>query len=187
MSIASIASIVSTMSIQRTLKLSTLASAIAVLSACATLPAGPKASAELMSKSNSNVRGDIHFVQLMKGVQVSGTVSGLKPNQEHGFHVHEKGDCSSADGMSTGGHFNPEAKKHGNHDHSAEHHAGDMPNLKADASGVATFKVVLHGLTLDAGATAVKGRAVIVHANPDDYTSQPVGNAGGRIACGLIK
>jgi Cu-Zn family superoxide dismutase len=176
-----------TMTFHKTLTLSALAAAIATLGACASLPAGPKASADLMSKSNSSVKGNVQFVQLMKGVQVSGTISGLKPNQEHGFHVHDKGDCSSPDGMSTGGHFNPESKKHGNHDHSAEHHAGDMPNLKADASGVATFKVVLHGLTVDAGATAVKGRAVIVHANPDDYTSQPVGNAGGRLACGLIQ
>ncbi len=175
------------MSIQNTLNLSVLAAAIAAFSACASLPAGPKASADLVSKSNSKVTGAVQFVQLNKGVQVSGTVSGLKPNQQHGFHVHEKGDCSSADGLSTGGHFNPEAKKHGNHDHSAEHHAGDMPNLKADANGVASFKVVLNGLTVDAGVTAVKGRAVIVHANPDDYTSQPVGNAGGRIACGLIQ
>ncbi len=171
----------------QTIQTSAVLAAALALAACASIPSGPKASAELMSKSNSKVTGSVQFVQMMKGVQVSGTVSGLKPNQEHGFHVHEKGDCSSADGLSTGGHFNPDAKKHGNHDHSAEHHAGDMPNLKADANGVANFKVVLNGLTVDSGANGVKGRAVIVHANPDDYTSQPVGNAGGRLACGVIQ
>ena len=160
------------------------------LSACASLPTGPKAVADFDSKSNSKVKGSVQFVQLVKGVEVSGVVTGLKPNQEHGFHVHEKGDCSSADGLSAGGHFNPESKKHGNHaNHGAniEHHAGDMPNLKADANGTANFKFVLQGLSVEAGSLAVKGRAVIVHANPDDYTSQPVGNAGGRIACGLLK
>jgi superoxide dismutase, Cu-Zn family len=178
------------MNIQNIASKGLMLTAAIALTACASMPTGPKASAELMSKSNSKVTGNVQFVQLGKGVEVSGAVYGLKPNQEHGFHVHEKGDCSSADGLSTGGHFNPEAKKHGNHahhDHGAEHHAGDMPNLKADASGNATFKVVLPGLTVEAGALAVKGRAVIVHANPDDFTSQPVGNAGGRIACGLIK
>jgi superoxide dismutase, Cu-Zn family len=163
---------------------------ILTLSACASLTTGPKATADLISKSNSQVSGSVQFVQLIKGVEISGVVSGLKPNQEHGFHVHEKGDCSSADGLSAGGHFNPESKKHGNHthhDHGAEHHAGDMPNLKADANGVASFKVTLEGLSVESGALAVKGRALIVHANPDDYVSQPVGNAGGRIACGLIK
>lgn len=178
------------MKTQSLLALSAVAAAVLALSACATMPTGPKASAELVAKSNSKVSGFVNFVQLGKGVEVSGEVYGLKPNQEHGFHVHEKGDCSSADGLSTGGHFNPEAKKHGNHahhDHGAEYHAGDMPNLKADANGNAKFSVVLPGISIESGATAIKGRAVIVHVNPDDYTSQPVGNAGGRIACGLIK
>jgi superoxide dismutase, Cu-Zn family len=161
-----------------------------IVSSCAMLPPAPKAVAELSPKSGSAVSGTVTFVQVDKGVEISGKVAGLKPNQSHGFHVHDKGDCSSPDGLSAGGHFNPEAKKHGDHalhSQGSEHHAGDMPNLKADANGIANFKFVLEGLSVEAGALAVKGRAVIVHANPDDYTSQPVGNAGGRIACGLVQ
>jgi superoxide dismutase, Cu-Zn family len=168
---------------------------IASLSACASLQPGASANTNLLSKSGSQVSGNITFTQVSKGVEVSGKVSGLKPNQSHGFHIHEKGDCTSNDAQTAGGHFNPEGKKHGpsaqqhNHDHQhgTDHHAGDMPNLKADANGNAIFKVVLAGVTINEGMKAIAGRAVIVHANEDDYVSQPVGNAGGRIACGLIQ
>lgn len=158
--------------------------------ACAQMDAttqalGRKATAPLVAKSGSSVAGVISFQQAGQGVIVSGSLTGLKPNQEHGFHVHDKGDCSSADGMSAAGHFNPNGKPHGHHTGAAKH-AGDMPNLKADASGVAKFEYKLNGLTVDAGPTSVVGRGLIVHANPDDYTSQPVGNAGGRLACGVI-
>jgi superoxide dismutase, Cu-Zn family len=169
----------------------TLLTLIASLSACASLQPGALAKTKLLSKSGSQVSGEIAFTQVSKGVEVSGKVSGLKPNQSHGFHIHEKGDCTSNDALSAGGHFNPEGKKHGNHSHhhhaGLEHHAGDMPNLKADANGTAVFKVLLVGITIHEGAKAITGRAVIVHANEDDYVSQPVGNAGGRIACGLIQ
>lgn len=170
------------------LKISALSAVVLLAAGCATtMPPVAQAVAELQSKSGSAVKGVVTFNQLAAGgVQVSGTISGLKPNQEHGFHVHEKGDCSSPDGMSAGGHFNPEAKAHGSHT-SAAHHAGDMPNLKADANGVATFAVLLADLTVLASKTSVLERSVIVHVNPDDYTSQPVGNAGGRMACGLVK
>jgi superoxide dismutase, Cu-Zn family len=166
---------------------------IASLSACASLQPSASATTKLLSKSGSQVTGNIAFTQVSQGVEVSGNVSGLKPNQSHGFHIHEKGDCTSNDPQTAGGHFNPEGKRHGtpahhhNHDHSADHHAGDMPNLKADANGNAIFKVVLAGITINEGMKAIAGRSVIVHANEDDYVSQPVGNAGGRIACGLIQ
>jgi len=156
-----------------------------LLSACASAPSGPTGQAPLQSKSGSSVKGLVQFKQTAQGLVVYGEISGLKPNQEHGFHVHDKGDCSSPDGLSAGGHFNPENTAHGHHT-AAAHHAGDMPNLKADAQGVARFNVMLHDLTIPAGKTSIVGRAVIVHANPDDYASQPVGNAGGRVACGLI-
>jgi superoxide dismutase, Cu-Zn family len=173
----------------------TYLTAISCLAACVSLRAGSTASTTLVSKSSSNVSGTLLFTQLMQGaelksVEISGSVSGLKPNQLHGFHIHEKGDCSSADAISAGGHFNPDAKKHGNHEHHShgtDHHAGDMPNLKADANGIAKFKFILSGITIDTGPNSIKGRAVVVHANEDDYISQPVGNAGARIACGLIQ
>jgi Cu-Zn family superoxide dismutase len=113
-------------------------------------------------------------------------VSGLQPNQEHGFHVHEKSDCSSGDGMSTGGHFNPGAKPHGKHD-DAERHAGDLPSLKADAAGRVDAKFTLSGLSIGSGAADIVGRGLIVHAMPDDYKTQPTGNSGARIACGVIQ
>jgi superoxide dismutase, Cu-Zn family len=160
-------------------------SALIAISACTSLPTGTSADAILTGKSGAQVTGIVRFTQVEKGVEAEGTVRGLKPNQEHGFHVHDKGDCSSPDAMSAGGHFNPESHLHAAHT-SAEHHAGDLPNLKANSSGVATFRVTLRGLSVVEGKTAVVGHALIVHANADDYTSQPAGNAGARIACGLI-
>jgi Cu-Zn family superoxide dismutase len=113
-----------------------------------------------------------------------GRITGLVPNQEHGFHVHEKGDCSSDDAMSAGGHLNPDGKRHG--PPTGEHHAGDVPSIKADANGVATVRTRVAGTLLGSGAADIAGKALVVHASPDDYTTQPTGNSGARIACGVI-
>ncbi|MGZ8260576.1 MAG: superoxide dismutase family protein, partial [Caldimonas sp.] len=115
---------------------------------------------------------------------VRGRVTGLTAGQEHGFHVHEKGDCSSGDGMSAGGHFNPNGKPHG--PPHGEHHAGDLPSLKADATGTTTVRLRVAGTLLGGSAADLAGKALIVHAAPDDYTTQPTGNSGARIACGVI-
>jgi Cu-Zn family superoxide dismutase len=156
-----------------------------LLTACATAPAGPYVAATLQPTRDSSVAGTVWFVQDGGDLQVTARVSGLKPNQEHGFHVHEKGDCSSPDGMSAGGHFNPTGKPHG--PITAEHHAGDLPALKADASGRATFRARIPGsFGAAAGPASFAGKAVIVHAMPDDYTTQPTGNSGARLACGVI-
>jgi Cu/Zn superoxide dismutase len=105
----------------------------------------------------------------------------------HGFHIHANGDCSAADGSSAGGHFNPAQVEHGSVD-AAVHHGGDMSNIVADAQGVATIDAALSSnVNLGSGdAFDISGRGVIVHADPDDYTSQPTGNAGSRLACGVI-
>ena len=146
--------------------------------------AGGMAMASLTPTQGSTVRGIVTF-RLMDGqMTVVAKVSGLKPNGEHGFHVHELGNCASTDGSSAGGHFNPDGKPHG--PQSAPHHAGDLPALKADGQGVADQKFVLTGLSIAEGVASVVGRAVIVHAQPDDYSTQPTGNSGGRIACGVI-
>ncbi|MEO6626123.1 MAG: superoxide dismutase family protein, partial [Burkholderiaceae bacterium] len=108
------------------------------------------------------------------------------PNQEHGFHIHEKGDCSSGDGMSTGGHFNPMGKPHGHHG-SSERHAGDLPALIADGAGKAVFRVEMDLITVSDGPASVVGRGMIVHVQPDDYKTQPTGNAGARSACAVIR
>ncbi|MEY2797479.1 MAG: hypothetical protein RLZZ119_960 [Pseudomonadota bacterium] len=105
---------------------------------------------------------------------------------KHGFHIHEKGDCSAPDAMSAAGHFNPDGKPHGSPGGSHSH-AGDLPNLKADANGNANYSAKVHGITVNTGPAGIVGRSVVIHRDPDDYKSQPAGNSGPRIACGLIR
>ena len=176
------------------------ASALA-LAACSTTPSTPTAStpdvpttstakqaiAVLASASGSRVSGSVTLVPMGKGLHLTGEVGGLPANSTHAFHIHEKGDCSAADASSAGPHFNPFNAAHGKAG-SSTHHAGDMNNLTADAEGVAKINVHLEGVTLGGGAVNdVAGRALIVHAAADDYASQPAGNAGARVACGIIK
>ncbi|TSA16506.1 MAG: superoxide dismutase family protein [Betaproteobacteria bacterium] len=158
-----------------------------IVGGCATMgDGGPRATAHLQPTRGNGVTGDVTFTQKGDKVIVSAKVSGLKPNQEHGFHVHDKGDCSSGDGMSAAGHFNPKGSPHG-HQSTQARHAGDMPNLKADAYGNASMSAELDIITVSPGPTSVIGRGLIVHAQPDDYKSQPVGNAGARMACAVIQ
>jgi len=162
--------------------------AVAALVGCASTPTPvdtARAAANLASTKGNGAAGTVTFIERAGKVYVTAEVSGLAPNREHGFHVHEKGDCSSGDGMSAGGHFNPDAKPHG--PQMGPHHAGDMPNLKADASGNAKASFVLDGVTVAAGPSSVVGRGLIVHKDPDDYRTQPTGNAGARLACAVIR
>ena len=146
---------------------------------------GPSAVANLEPTKGNDAKGMVTFTQDGDEVRVRVNVTGLKPGAVHGFHVHEKGDCSSGDGMSTGGHFNPMGKPHG--PQSADHHAGDMPSLTADAYGNANTSFELHGVSIGSGATDLVGKGLIVHRDPDDYKTQPTGNAGPRIACAVIR
>lgn len=162
--------------------------AVAFLVGCQSVgtSGGKQARAELLAKSGSSVAGSVNFTgQDGNKVLVEVKAFGLKPNSEHGFHVHEKGDCSAADATSTGGHFNPTKQPHG-HPQSAQRHAGDMPNLKSDDKGQAITSFEITGVTLDKGPQGILQRGIIIHANPDDHTTQPTGNAGDRIACGVI-
>ncbi|WP_333840603.1 superoxide dismutase family protein [Pelomicrobium sp.] len=163
-----------------------VATAAVFLSACAYLPfsSGPSATAELKPLKGSGVNGTVHFTQKGDKVLVVAEVKGLKPGP-HGFHIHEKGDCSAPDGMSAGGHFNPHGKKHGG-PNDPDRHAGDLGNLVADASGNAKLTLETADLSIGSGPGNLLGRSVIVHADPDDFKTQPHGNAGARIACGLI-
>jgi Cu-Zn family superoxide dismutase len=164
-----------------------IAAAIAMLAACQTTPESPLiASAGLSPTKGNKTIGEATFEQVGDKVKVAIFVQGLKPGQEHGLHIHEKGDCSSGDGMSAGGHFNPHGKPHGRPG-TSERHAGDLPSLKANKGGRANVQVEVDQLTVTPGPASVVGRAVIVHANPDDFTTQPTGNAGARLACGVIK
>jgi Cu-Zn family superoxide dismutase len=130
-------------------------------------------------------KGVVTFEETPDKVLVTVRVSGLQPNQEHGFHVHEKGDCSAPDATSAGGHFNPDQYPHA-HPGQGKRHAGAMHNLKADAKGQVDTTLEVDTVRLTEGKYRIVGRALIIHAKPDDYVSQPVGNAGGRIACGVI-
>jgi Cu-Zn family superoxide dismutase len=165
------------------------ACAAAALAGCAGFPGSgsntASASATLSPTRGNTTAGTVRFTEHNGRVMVVGEVRGLKPNGEHGFHVHEKGDCSSGDGNSAGGHFNPQGQPHGRHD-AAAHHVGDLPSLRADASGVARFNFESRSIAVGTGAGDIVGRGLIVHANPDDYTTQPTGNAGARLACAVI-
>ena len=173
-----------------------LVASVLVLGACASTPPPPPpppavstakaASVNLASASASLVSGKVQLRAMGDGVHLSGTVGGLAANSQHGIHVHETGDCGAVDASSAGAHFNPAASVHGRAG-SGAHHAGDMDNLTADGSGVAQVDIHLQGVTLGGGAANdIAGRALIVHAAPDDYRTQPAGNAGARVACGII-
>jgi len=158
-----------------------------LLAACQSMPTEePRANAQLQPTKGNKTFGEATFEQVGDKVRVVIFVQGLKPGQEHGLHIHEAGDCSSGDGMSAKGHFNPLGKPHG-HPSSMERHAGDLPALKANKEGRANVQITLDVITVTPGPTSVIGRGLIVHADPDDYKTQPTGNAGARIACGVIQ
>lgn len=146
--------------------------------------AGTMAVATLTPTQGSSVRGLVMFHEKDGHLMVHARISGLMPNALHGFHVHETGSCASPDGNSAGGHFNPEGQPHG--PQSAPHHAGDLPALKADAEGRVDQMFHVMGPTVSAGPRSLVARSVIVHAQADDYSTQPTGNSGARIACGVI-
>lgn len=158
-------------------------------SAAATPPHPPgstelHAVAQLQPTRGHDVRGTVRFSSEGDAVRVSGEITGLSPG-EHGFHVHENGDCSAADAASAGGHFNPTSHPHAGRD-AGQRHAGDFGNITAGADGRATFSFLDPKITLS-GANAIVGRAVIVHAGRDDLTSQPSGDSGARVACGVVE
>ncbi len=130
------------------------------------------------------VKGTVEFKETPDGIEVTANLEGLKKG-DHGFHIHEKGDCSAPDAMSAGGHFNPTNMKHGAPD-AEEHHEGDMGNITAEKDGKATKTFTLKGATLGDGNTSIAGKGFIIHAKADDMKTQPTGNAGDRVACGTI-
>ncbi|MCK9275448.1 MAG: superoxide dismutase family protein [Syntrophales bacterium] len=142
-----------------------------------------KAVAVLHSTEGNNVKGIVTFTKVQKGVKVVADIEGLAPGK-HGFHIHEYGDCTAPDATSAGGHFNPENKPHGAPD-SKERHAGDLGNVVANEQGKARYEWTDPVISLS-GPHSILGRAVIIHADEDDLTSQPTGNAGARLACGVI-
>jgi Cu-Zn family superoxide dismutase len=166
---------------------------IILVSACALMLAGwalgkaaTTAKADLTNSKGEKV-GTANLKETPKGVSLSLEVSNLPPGV-HGFHIHAVGKCEPPDFKSAGSHFNPEGKKHG-WENPEGHHAGDLQNLTVDAEGKAKVKLVVTGVTLGDGPNSLfqpQGTAIVIHADPDDMKTDPAGNAGARIACGVI-
>ena len=149
------------------------------------LAADPQAIAIIHPTKDNKVEGTVRFDWTKPNeVKVVVDVKGLKPNTEHGFHIHEFGDVSANDGMSAGGHFNPTKHRHSG-PKDKDHHAGDLGNLKSDATGQAHLELTLTDLSLF-GKEGILGRAVVIHADKDDMKTQPTGNSGDRVGVGVI-
>ena len=137
----------------------------------------------LKSRSGSSVEGHVFFHQVGDKIHMAYEVKGLPPKSVHGFHIHEKGDCSAADASSAGGHFNPTGKMHGD-PATMNHHAGDLGNITADEKGLAKGEGMISAAVT---VSKLQGLSVIVHDQADDEKTQPSGNSGSRIACGIIE
>jgi superoxide dismutase, Cu-Zn family len=143
------------------------------------------ATALLEPRSGSKVSGSVKFIQFGDVVRLAGEITGHTPGPK-GFHIHENGDCSSADGTSAGGHFNPGKQKHGG-PYDPVKHAGDLGNIVFNDQGVAKISFSVGGISVSQDRPdGIIGRAVIVHERRDDLQTDPAGNAGGRVACGVI-
>ncbi len=140
------------------------------------------ASAQLEPKSGSKVTGIVAFAKVGDEVRVVAYIQNLTPGK-HGFHIHEKGDCSAPDAASAGAHFNPTQQHHGG-PMTAEHHAGDLGNIEADASGNAQLN--WKGKLSLSGKDSIIGKSVVVHEKEDDLKTDPSGNSGARVGCGVI-
>lgn len=181
------------MKLSRAIQLIDLAAvipAVVVFCATSTAPAQEKSAASVTRAiavihptEGNQVHGTVTFTKKKGGVHVVAELNGLAPGA-HGFHVHAFGDCSANDGTSAGVHFNPTSMPHAG-PAAEKRHAGDLGNITADESGVAKLDVLDSHLRLE-GTDSIIGRSVIVHAKADDLTSQPSGNAGARVGCGVI-
>jgi Cu-Zn family superoxide dismutase len=164
-----------------------LVAAAAVLAGCQSTPSEPpRATAQLNPTKGNKTIGEATFEQEGDKVKVWVYVQGLKPGQAHGLHIHEVGDCSAPDAMSAKGHFNPFGKPHGD-PKTGNRHAGDLPALQAAKNGRAKVEATVDMISVTPGPGSIIGKALIVHADPDDYRTQPTGNAGARLACGVIR
>jgi superoxide dismutase, Cu-Zn family len=162
------------------------ASVVIALSACQSVPEeNLRATAQLQPTQGNKTFGEATFEQVGSKVRIAVFVQGLKPGQEHGLHIHEVGDCGNQ-AKNAKGHFNPFDKPHGAPT-SSERHAGDLPSLSANEQGRAKVQTDVDLITLRSGPGNIVGRSLMVHGGPDDFRSQPAGDSGERIACGVIR
>ncbi|RYH04993.1 MAG: superoxide dismutase family protein [Alphaproteobacteria bacterium] len=167
--------------------LATLLIGAAVTPLAADAPASGKVIADIID-GQGQTRGKAVLVQQKDGIHVDVRGVGL-PAGVHAVHIHTTGTCTGPDFTSAGGHWNPAMKKHG-HDNPAGAHMGDMPNMTVVADGTGTLTAVIKDATLKGGKEPLldaDGAAVVIHAAADDYKTDPTGNAGGRVACGVVK
>lgn len=141
-----------------------------------------RAVSDLHSSKNKNLKGNISIEEKGGGLIFKADVKGLKPNAKHGFHIHEKGICEGPDYKSAGAHLNPHKTKHGD-PKSSHKHLGDLGNIQTDQTGSSKTVITIENVTLD----EISGKSVLIHESMDDLKTDPSGNSGGRIACGLIK
>lgn len=145
-----------------------------------------KAVVTIESRSDSHLTGKGKFVEEDGKVTLKLEIEGAEPGT-HAVHLHEKGDCSAPDATSAGGHWNPSHENHGKWSNTPFHH-GDIGNIEVGADGKGTFTLTTDLWTIGGSAeTDVLGKAIIVHAKADDFTTQPTGNAGGRVGCGVVQ
>jgi superoxide dismutase, Cu-Zn family len=157
---------------------------LTLLAACASMSKGPSATATLTPTSGNTAHGTVTLTEMKDGtVEVVVNLAGVPPGV-HGFHIHDKGDCGD-NGNAAGGHYNPSAVAHGS-PAADPHHAGDWGNVTADGDGNVNTRFVSRSVSVKEGSMTAVGHAIILHGNPDDLTTQPTGNAGPRIACGIV-
>lgn len=161
-----------------------------MLPACALYKSGtiyedPSAMAVLSPTQGSSVHGAVTFVRTGGVALVNVNMMGFKPNSKHGIHIHDSGDCTARDASSAGGHYNPTSSNHGGLDGSPRH-TGDLGNVVADSKGEIYSSFKVGDVAFGTGQDSIIGRGLVVHADQDDLKSQPAGNAGAPVACGLI-
>lgn len=161
---------------------------VAAITGCASMSgSGPIAVADMQPTQGNTAQGTVSFVKKGDRLLVDARLTGLPPGL-HGFHIHEKGDCSAPDGTSAGGHFNPTGHPHGGPMQTMRH-GGDLGNITANSEGKAEVQLTIPSNEINiskTGASSIVGKGLIVHADPDDFKTQPTGNAGARLACGVI-
>ncbi len=149
-----------------------------------TEPAPMRMEAEITSVTEKNLKGDVLIEPMKEGIRVQAHFTGLEPNSKHGFHIHENGECAGPDYKSAGAHFNPDKHVHGSPE-SAMSHIGDFGNLVANEKGEAHVdKIIPHA---SSHVKEIAGKAILIHTKGDNLSTQPSGDSGGRLGCGIIK